>query len=157
MTNTNIVVHEPQLNLGKTCEPILRALPQWFGIDEAIVHYVEETDTLPTLLATVDGQTAGFLAIKHHSEFSAEIYVMGVNTEFHRLGVGRALIDKTEQVLKAQHVEFLQVKTLSPAHPDPNYAKTRKFYHSMGFKPLEEFKTLWGEHNPCLQMIKTLK
>jgi hypothetical protein len=26
----------------------------------------------------------------------------------------------------------------------------------MGFRPLEEFTDLWGEQNPCLQMIKSL-
>jgi len=26
----------------------------------------------------------------------------------------------------------------------------------MGFRPVEEFKTLWGEAHPCLLMIKAL-
>ena len=50
----------------------------------------------------------------------------------------------------------LQVKTLSESHPDAGYAKTRAFYRAMGFHPLEEFKTLWGEANPCLLMVKKL-
>ncbi|MFA6119201.1 MAG: hypothetical protein WCT85_06020 [Parachlamydiales bacterium] len=51
----------------------------------------------------------------------------------------------------------MTVKTLSPSADDENYAKTRAFYLSMGFYPLEEFKTLWDENNPCLFMIKVLK
>lgn len=27
---------------------------------------------------------------------------------------------------------------------------------ALGFVPVEEFKTLWGEHNPCLLLIKSL-
>jgi hypothetical protein len=27
----------------------------------------------------------------------------------------------------------------------------------MGFRPLEEFPELWGDANPCLQMIKSLE
>jgi hypothetical protein len=27
----------------------------------------------------------------------------------------------------------------------------------MGFSPVEVFKTLWGEHNPCLLMIKNVE
>lgn len=61
-----------------------------------------------------------------------------------------------EDHLRAAGVGFLQVKTLSPTHPDPFYARTRQFYQSMGFQPLEEFPTLWGEANPCLLMIKHL-
>jgi hypothetical protein len=52
--------------------------------------------------------------------------------------------------------KFLTVKTLSPARVNKEYDLTRKFYLSVGFLPLEEFKLLWGEANPCLQMIKVL-
>ena len=67
-----------------------------------------------------------------------------------------ALLRAVESYLVGRGIEFLQVKTLSPAHPDKNYAKTRAFYGAMGFRPLEEFPDLWGEQNPCLQMIKGL-
>jgi uncharacterized damage-inducible protein DinB len=50
---------------------------------------------------------------------------------------------------------FLQVKTLGPSHPDAGYKKTRQFYSSMGFQPLEEIPDLWPG-NPCMLMIKTL-
>ncbi len=47
-----------------------------------------------------------------------------------------------------RNVEFLQVKTLSAKHPDAGYGRTRQFYLAMGFRPLQEFPTLWGEANP---------
>jgi hypothetical protein len=58
--------------------------------------------------------------------------------------------------LRGQGVEYLQVKTLSDAHPDAGYARTRAFYQAMGFRPLQELPELWGEENPCLQMVKGL-
>ena len=58
--------------------------------------------------------------------------------------------------MKTSSVEYLQVKTLGPSHPDENYASTRAFYLAMGFRPLEEFKHIWDEHNPCLIMVKKL-
>jgi hypothetical protein len=48
------------------------------------------------------------------------------------------------------------VKTLGPSSDDSNYAKTRAFYSAMGFRPLEEFKQIWDEHNPCLVMVKRI-
>jgi hypothetical protein len=35
---------------GKTavCAPVLRALPNWFGIEEALLHYEAEIEKLPT-------------------------------------------------------------------------------------------------------------
>jgi hypothetical protein len=59
---------------SRLCDSILRALPEWFGIENAIDDYVREVAKLPTL-AIGDG---AFLALKIHNEFSAEIYVMGV-------------------------------------------------------------------------------
>ncbi|ESA37408.1 gnat family acetyltransferase [Leptolyngbya sp. Heron Island J] len=150
-----IEIVEPQLDQASLCEPILLLLPGWFGIESAIVHYVQEIDRLPTLLAWSQKQVVGFLALKQHNEFAAEIYVMAVHPKSHRQGIGRQLVKVAEAELRKLGVEYFQVKTLGSSSQDPNYAKTRKFYESVGFKPLEEFLNLW-EGNPCLQMVKKL-
>ncbi len=152
----DITVREASLGQSSLCEPILRALPEWFGIEEATRQYIEDIERLPTLLASVNGEVVGFLSLTEHTEYAAEIHVMGVRPDMHRQGVGRALVCKSEEYLRKRGIEYLQVKTLSPAHPDENYARTRKFYLAMGFRPLEEFPELWGPQNPCLQMIKSL-
>ncbi len=138
------------------CEQILRGLPDWFGIEEAIVDYVEQIGKLPTLVARTADETVGFLSIEQHGDAAAEIIVMGVAKSHHRRGIGRALLDAAEAHLRRRGVAFLQVKTLSPSHPSPEYALTRRFYRAVGFEPLQEFPTLWDEANPCLQMIKWL-
>jgi GNAT superfamily N-acetyltransferase len=154
--HVKINLQGPSPGMASVCKPILRALPQWFGIEEATAQYVRDTDRLPTLTAAIDGEVVGFLTLNQHSDYAAEIHVMGVRPEMHRRGVGRALLAEAERLLRQRGVEYLQVKTLSPAHPDPNYARTRQFYLAMGFRPLEEFPELWGPQNPCLQMIKCL-
>jgi GNAT superfamily N-acetyltransferase len=150
------VITGPALGLSAACEPILRALPGWFGLEEATRRYIEAIATLPTWLAEVDGQAMGFLTLKQHSPYAAEIYVMGVRPEAHHRGLGSALLHRAESYLRGQGVEYLQVKTLSAAHPDRGYAKTRAYYLAMGFRPLEEFPTLWGETNPCLMLVKNV-
>jgi len=152
----DIIVTGPWLGQAAVCEPILRALPEWFGIEEATRQYVQDVEELPTFLALVQGQVVGFLSVRQHSEYAAEVHVMGVRPQQHRKGIGRALMDAAEAHLRGRGVEYLQVKTLSPAHPDEGYAKTREFYQAVGFRPLEEFPELWGPANPCLQMIKSL-
>jgi ribosomal protein S18 acetylase RimI-like enzyme len=152
--STNI--EGPYFEKATVCAPILRSLPAWFGIEEAVVHYSTEIDHLPTLLACEAERVIGFLSLKQHTPYSAEVYVMGILPETHRKGIGRALINQAQEWLKSRGVEYLQVKTLGPSHSDENYAKTRAFYAAMGFKPLEEFKQIWDEYNPCLIMVKKL-
>ena len=138
------------------CEPIMRALPEWFGIEEATAQYARDIDKLPTFLAWLGTEVVGFVALKHHGEFSAEIHVMGVHPAHHLRGVGRALVRAAERYLGGRGVEYLQVKTLSDSHPDEGYGRTRAFYLAVGFRPLQEFPDLWGRENPCLQMVKRL-
>lgn len=146
----------PQTGSAACCEPLLRALPQWFGIEAAVLDYLAAIDRLPTFRARQGEVTVGFLTVKQHFPAAAEVYVMGVHPDHHRRGIGEALLRAAEGWLQVQGVVFLQVKTLSAADPDPHYARTRAFYLAQGFTPLEEFPLLWGADNPCLQLIKRL-
>lgn len=151
-----LTIEGPLLEKGEICEKILRSLPDWFGIEEAVVHYGQEINRLPTFLAYKGENLIGFVSIRQHFPCSAEVYVMAVRQETHRSGVGRALMQAAERWLRSQGVAYLQVKTLSPARESEHYDRTRAFYWKMGFEPLEEFKTLWGEQNPCLLFVKKL-
>ncbi len=149
-------IEGPETGKAAECEPILRSLPDWFGIEEAIVEYVRDIDVMPTFVASVDGNVVGFVTVKHHFEHTAELHVMGIRPEYHRHGIGRALVRHIEAWLCDDGIEYLQVKTLSASRPCEFYDRTRAFYLAMGFRPLEEFKTLWDERNPCLLLIKKL-
>jgi ribosomal protein S18 acetylase RimI-like enzyme len=131
---------------------VLAALPDWFGIEEAVDAYVRDVAALQTFAAG----RAGFLALKQHTDAAAEIYVMGVRPESRGRGLGTALLEAAESFLRAREVEYLQVKTLGPSQPSEHYAETRSFYAARGFRPLEELTAIWGEENPCLIMVKSL-
>ena len=90
----------------------------------------------------------GFISLTLHNDSTAEIYVMGVQPSHHHKGIGNALLEHCENYLVNRGFHFLTVKTVSPSRECENYAKTRKFYEAMGFHPLEELKTPWGEANP---------
>ena len=133
------------------CQSILRDLPDWFGIEEATAAYIRDVAELPTFRVGDDA----FLSLKVHTPQAAEVYVMGVLRERHGQGLGTALLAAAEEHLRAQGVEYLQVKTLGPSYPDEGYARTRSFYVARGFVPLEELLDLW-EQNPCLLLVKRL-
>lgn len=138
------------------CEKIFRSLPDWFGIEESIVDYVDDIQIMETWTAKINGTMLGFITIHQHNQYSAEIQVMAIFKQYQGQGLGLQLVEKAEEVLRKREIEYFQVKTLAPSHPNPNYVKTRGFYEHMGFKPLEQNK-LWGVKNPCLIMVKYLR
>lgn len=140
----------------RICGEILRALPEWFGIEQAVKDYIANVQAMPMFAYFNDGKPAGFVAIRSHGRFSAEIYVMGVLAGLQGKGIGRQLVKHAERYLKDKGIRFLQVKTLSAARRCRKYERTRKFYLSLGFVPLEEFTTVWGKENPCLLLIKSI-
>ena len=152
-----VLIEGPLLGQASVCIPLVRALPDWFGLEDAILNYEKEIENLPTFLAKADGQVLGFLTLKQHTPYSAEILVMAVQRDAQRGGIGRALAAAAEAHARGLGIEYLQVKTLGPSNPDPGYAKTRAFYEALGFRPLEELKQIWDETNPCLILVKKLE
>ena len=151
-----VALRDQATGSGAICRRILDALPEWFGIPEANDDYVAFADKSPSVIASVDGEDVGILTIHLHSPYAAEVHLIAVLPEHHRAGIGRRMLSHIERRLADSGVEFLQVKTLSEKRPDPNYDKTRQFYLAQGFRPLEEFPTLWDPSNPALQLIKSL-
>jgi GNAT superfamily N-acetyltransferase len=139
-----VVEVEVPAQRSRICERVLRGLPEWFGIEEATAAYIRDVAELPTF--AVDGD--GLLSLKLHTSHAAELYVMGVRRERHGQGVDTALLAAAEAYLRERGIEYLQVKTLGPSHPDEGYERTRRFYEARGFVPLEEIHGLW-EHNPA--------
>lgn len=136
---------------------ILRKLPEWFDIEEAIVEYVEGVKDTKFYVAYDSEKPIGFISIKHNNEYTSEIYVIGVLKEYQGKHIGKSLVEVANNTLADIGTKFLQVKTLGPSNSNKYYADTRKFYEGVGFYPLEEIKELWDEINICLIMIKNIK
>jgi GNAT superfamily N-acetyltransferase len=149
-------IEGPLLHCSSTCVPLLRMLPDWFGLEQAILEYERQIECLPTFLAKADGSVLGFLTLKQHNEFSAEILVMAVRPEVHQRGIGRALVEAAEAHARSLGIEYMQVKTLGLSRPDEHYAGTRLFYTVLGYRPLEEFTRIWDADNPCLLLVKRI-
>ena len=141
---------------GAICAEILATMPHWFGLPESNAAYIRDVETMPMFAAIEEERVLGFLALKVHTPHAVEIHVMGVRPEHHRGGLGRALVARAEEWVRAQGARFFTVKTLSSIDPDPGYTKTRAFYAAMGFVPIEEFGTLWNPDNPAVMLAKYL-
>lgn len=141
------------------CEAVLRSLPDWFGLEEAIVEYREAVEREPTWVVRAPGASdiVGFVTLRRHFPASGEIFCLALRSEWHGRGVGRALVARAESELAADGAEFLQVKTLGPSRENEPYARTRRFYEAVGFRPLEETTAFWGEVNPTLVLVKRVQ
>ena len=156
MAGQDFAIRGPLRGQGALAEGILRALPDWFGIEQALVDYARAVDELPTFVAEAAGGAVGFLTLKPTSARAIEVHVMAVVPGEHRHGAGRALVERATAYARAGGYALLHVKTLAPSDPDPGYAATRAFYAAVGFLALEELPQVWGPQNPCLLMVRAL-
>jgi len=138
------------------CNDTLRALPNWFGNEAPIVDYTKQVQSMPFYAAFDNDKALGFITIKVHNAYTSEVCVMGILKEYHRQGIGKRLIECCEKYCKENNMEFLTVKTVDESSDSKSYEKTRSFYLSVGFKPLEVFPLYWDKDNPCLFMVKKL-
>lgn len=134
---------------------ILRSLPAWFAIDDAIATYVEKSATLDSYLAEEAGTVVGVALYERHFAESAELVLIAVHADHRGQGHGRRLVEMGESALRGEGCRFLEVHTVGPSFEDVGYAATRSFYRALGFAPVHEFEGLdWD--GPTLIMIKQL-
>jgi GNAT superfamily N-acetyltransferase len=141
---------------GAICAELVATVPHWFGKAQANEEYRRVADRCPTLVAMENGHAVGFLTVVRHSPHAAELHVMAVRPELHRNGIGRMLVAETEDRLRSEGVEYLQVKTLSASAGDKPYLGTLAFYTALDFRVLEEMPSLWDADNPAVLLIKRL-
>lgn len=137
-------------------ERILRSLPQWFGVEEAIRTYTDLATTQDSYLVTdAGGTTIGVALIHRHFDESAELTLIAVDARHRGEGHGRRLVHAVEVQLRREGCRYLEVHTVGPSFVDEGYAATRSFYRTMGFSPMHEFDGLdWD--GPTLIMVKRL-
>jgi GNAT superfamily N-acetyltransferase len=156
------------LGRADVAHDILEELPEWFGIDRFTHEYVEAAAKFPNYVAVgpesgigpdggaiAFGDVLGVLLLDQRYPTSAEVHLLAVRRKHHRAGIGRTLLERVENDLRAQGVRLLSVKTLGPSAYDPGFDQTRAFYSACGFHPVEEFPDLWAD-SPCLLMVKVL-
>lgn len=137
-------------------ERLLLSAPEWFGRPESNADYIEASRTRETwTVRDAQDEVVGVLLVDRHFPHVAEVHLMVVERTLRGGGVGTALIAALEQDARERGVALLEVKTLGASDPNPEYARTRHFYESVGFLPLEE-TDLWGEDTPCLTMVKPI-
>ena len=139
----------------KISREILNDLPEWFGMPESTEEYITDSQDKPFIACFMDNEAIGFVVLNSTSVDCADIFVMGIKKNYHRMGIGTKLNDAYEKLAKKLGYTYTQVKTVQSGHYK-EYDITNNFYKSVGYKELEVFPTLWDEWNPCQIYIKYL-
>jgi GNAT superfamily N-acetyltransferase len=137
---------------GADCASIIADLPEWFGIPEASAAYVERAERDQAWVAELHGKAIGLMVLTDPGFSAIDIHFLAVRREAHRQGIGKALVGKALSEARTLKRPYLTVKTLGPSRVSEPYERTKAFYRAVGFEPLEELTTIWGEI-PCLLMV----
>ena len=150
-----IVELEPVAH-AEACDAIIRGLPGWFGVPEGIAECAAAVRSSHGYVAADAEGVAGFLTDERRSASVWEITWMAVRADRRGRGIGSQLVAALTERLP-DDAQLLVVKTLSDREgdPGPEYAATRAFYVSGGFRPAAELD-LWGPGNPCQLLARRL-
>jgi ribosomal protein S18 acetylase RimI-like enzyme len=138
------------------CGDLMRALPDWFGIEEAIGRYEADLRSLDGFAAWDDNRMVGFVGLKRYGVHAVEINVIAVHPDYRRQGIGSHLLRMVEAHAVTSDTKFLHTKTVAPSRPNAAYAESREFWRAHGFIPMDEHD-LWGSENLCLVLVRVLK
>jgi N-acetylglutamate synthase-like GNAT family acetyltransferase len=111
----------------------VRGLPQWFN--ELGLRQIESDLKIQEgLVALENDHIAGFVSYAiTEDEKIAELTWIAVRPESHRKGIGRCLVQSLEGLVMQLGVSAIEVSTVADSVAYEPYARTRDFYHALGF------------------------
>jgi GNAT superfamily N-acetyltransferase len=154
MNKYNIKIIEPVI-AASVCRNITSTLPEWFGIPEANERYEKGMLERVSLVASIDDDYIGLIALEMQFPNNVNIYWMAVQKKYHGQGVGTSLIEAAEKYCHDRGYNSMTVETVSSKQNDRNYLKTYNFYKKIGFVPLFEMYT-YGPDNLMVYMQKII-
>jgi ribosomal protein S18 acetylase RimI-like enzyme len=133
-----------------------KALHQWFT-ELGVQQIAKDLQTQKGLVALEDESTAGFVTyVITVDEKVAELTWIAVHPEFHRKGIGRCLVKALEKVLVKLGVSALEVSTVADSVEYEPYARTRSFYHALGFSDVRVDRKWYPSGDDRLLLRKPL-
>ena len=129
--------------------------PQWFN-EVGIKNIARDLQIEECLIAEDDGKTVGFV-IYCTKDGTAELSWIGVRPELHRKGIGQALVNALEASLVKSGFRTLEVSTVAATIAYEPYARTRSFYHAVGFSDVQTDMKWYPSGDDRLLLRKSLK
>jgi ribosomal protein S18 acetylase RimI-like enzyme len=139
-----------------TIVAIAKLLPQWFT-ELGIEQIARDLQTQNGLVTLEDENIAGFVTYAITvDETVAELTWIAVHPNLHRKGIGRSLVEALEEVLVGLGVSALEVSTVADSIEYEPYARTRTFYHALGFSDVRVDRGWYPSGDDRLLLRKVL-
>lgn len=104
--------------------------PDWRAGQQKAVEDVCAAEDVHVWVAVVGESVAGFVAVKlHAADAMGEVYMLAVDPDFQRRGVGSALMTFALEWMRAAGMAVAMVETGG----DPGHAPARRVYEQLGF------------------------
>ena len=81
----------------------------------------------------MEDRIIGFITWRPIDRATADLSWLGVAADFHRMGLGRALLRTLEDRLRREGASRIEVSTVADSTEYEPYARTRAFYRAEGF------------------------
>ena len=117
------------------------SLPNYYeGVlsPEALEGCVQETKRNTNFSVKINGQHVASLSYLNEFPLHFWLHYIAVKPEYHRQGLGSALLSKLFEKATKQNAKTIILKTLSPKAQNQHYLKTYAFYEKNGFEPMFE-------------------
>jgi GNAT superfamily N-acetyltransferase len=128
------------------CTRLAAELPKWFGRPEANAMYSHKITAHECYSVKSNGNLAGLIALDFRIAATCNVWWLAVSPQFHRQGVGRALIERALNEARGRRCSHMAVETVSSKAENLEYELTRRFYLALGFKPFVEFEPEPGDY-----------
>lgn len=134
---------------------LAKSLTEFFPED--VVELIAGTlSNRPVLVGMVGKEVIGFLIYVLRDARTAEIVWMGVNEDYHGLGLGSLMLDTLERTMEKAGINKLIASTLSYTVKYKPFEKVRTFYYHRGFTSLGIQNNYYDDGFDRLILVKNI-
>jgi len=133
---------------------ISKELREWFT--PVALKNIENDFQSKNVLKLYEGRALSAFVIFAQNAEEIEILWLAVKKDRQREGLGKKLLCELENIANKAAINRITTITLDESIAYLPYDATRKFYLSLGFKPLKVIKNYWGTKDHALFMEKRI-
>ena len=116
-TRPHVELRGPRTRAPAQCETILRSLPGWFEVEEAVRQYATDSARYPTFAVWHRRRLLGFATVRRHYGVTWELHCLAVHAEWLGRGFGSRLLRESSGPWRVAGAVLIVAGVISLALP----------------------------------------